>query len=233
MRFKGQMIRRLTVAALAAMLLPALGMAEAAPAQTELQPGARVSSSVGSCTLNFVFQGSTSTFIGTAGHCAKDGERMRTGSGKEFGTVVFRENQGAPGIDFALIRVDSSFVSQVEPSVRSFGGPSGYTVASETNAGDLLFVTGYGIGFGSFAATRDRGGILLSDDANEYRADLVAVQGDSGGPLIHARTGKALGVISRFNLPFSTDIGPTMDAILRRLRASGFPNIELATAPVN
>jgi hypothetical protein len=227
------MMKRLTVAAFAAMLLPTLGIADAAPAQTEIQPGARVSSSAGSCTLNFVFQGSSATFIGTAGHCAKDGERMRTHSGKEFGTVVWRENQSAPGIDFALIRVDSNFVSQVQPSVRTFGGPLGFTNASETNTGDLLFVTGYGLGFGSLAVTRDRGGILLSDDANEYRADLVAVQGDSGGPLVHVRTGKALGVISRFNLPFSTDIGPTMDAILRRLRGSGFPNLELVTAPLN
>lgn len=223
----------LTAVLVAATTIPSLGVAAAAPAQTSIQPGAQIFVAEGTCTMNFVFQRSGLTYIGTAGHCVKLGERPTRSNGAEFGTVVYQENQQPPGIDFALIRVDSAFVSQVEPSVRTYGGPVGYTVASETASRDQLLFTGYGLGFGSLAATRDRTGILMSDDADEYVANLPAVNGDSGGPILHARTGKALGIISRFNVPNSTDIGPTMPAILARVRGAGFTGLALVTAPRN
>lgn len=225
------MMRRFGIALAATIFLLPAG-ADAAPPVTKIQPGAQVSTPIGSCTLNFVFTTPTKRYIGTAGHCGNVGQVARTSSpNQEIGPIVFSENQGAPGIDFALIEIDPSRWGEIEPGVRTYGGPTGVTTSSETSAGDVLLVTGYGVGFGATAITRDRFGVLISDNPNEYTADMIAVQGDSGGPVLHSQTGKALGVVSRFNLPLSTDRGPTVERILAKLRSNGFPNIQISTAP--
>jgi hypothetical protein len=225
-------MRRTLPIALAALAFALPANAPAAPRVTAIQPGAQVSTPVGNCTLNYVFQEADGTkYIGTAGHCAHTGQVARTLSpNREIGPVVWRENSAAPGIDFALIRIDPARYAEVEPAVRMYGGPTGVTSASETQIGDLLEVTGYGIVFGAAETTRHRVGILLSDSDHEYVADMIAVNGDSGGPVLHSRTGKALGVVSRYNLPSSTDIGPTVGRILQKLRAAGYPSITLVTA---
>ena len=227
-------MRRFPLAAMAALILALPANAPAAPPSMPIQPGAQVTTPAGSCTLNFVFQESSGTkYIGTAGHCGTVGQVARTPSPRrDIGPIVWSQNQAAPGIDFALIRIDPARYSEVEPSVRMYGGPTGSTDEADTNTGDMLYVTGYGIGFGSTEVTRHRFGVLVRDDDNEYVADMVAVQGDSGGPVLHGRTGAALGTISRFNLPSSTDIGPTVSRILERLRANGYPTLFLVTAPL-
>jgi hypothetical protein len=226
-------MRRFQTAAMAALFLALPGSAPAAPRTTAIQPGAQVTTPVGSCTLNFIFEDSSGTkYVGTAGHCGKVGDVARTPSPiRDIGPIVFSENAAAPKVDFALIRIDPARYPEVEPGVRNFGGPVGATTAAQTNPGDVLWVTGYGLGFSATATTRNRAGTLIRDDDDEYVADMVAVNGDSGGPVLHAGTGRALGTVSRYNLPTSTDIGPTMVNILERLRASGYPSISLVTAP--
>lgn len=225
-------MRRFPLIALAALALASPAPAPAAPRDTPIQPGAQVTTPGGSCTLNFVFTESNGTrYIGTAGHCGEVGQVARTVSPRrDIGPIVFSENRAAPGIDFALIRIDPSRYDEIEPAVRFFGGPTGVTDADDTDPGDLLAITGYGLVVGSTPATRHRTGALLRDDDHEYVADMVAVNGDSGGPVLHLETGRALGTVSRFNVPVSTDIGPTTARILERLRTNGFPSISLVTA---
>jgi hypothetical protein len=207
--------------------------APAAPRASAVQPGAQIRTPVGTCTLNFVFQEASGTkYIGTAGHCGGVGKVARTPSpDRELGTIVFSENKAAPGIDFALIRIDPARYSEVQPAVRMFGGPTGTIDPKNANPGDLVYITGYGLGFGQTEATRHRAGFLVRSSEHEYVANMVAVMGDSGGPVLHGRTGQALGVVSRFNVPASTDIGPSMARILERLQESGYPSIQLVTAP--
>lgn len=228
-------MRRSILIALAMCTLAPPANVAAAPRTLPIQPGAQVATPRGTCTLNFVFrEANGTTYIGTAGHCGREGQVARTlHPNREIGPIVFSEERPAPGIDFALIRIDPARYGEVEPAMRLFGGPVGLTNPRRTEPGDLLAISGYGVGAGSFEATRHRFGSLLGDDENQYLANMAAVPGDSGGPVLHFRTGEALGVISRFNLdvPASTDIGPTVQRILERLR-SDRPTISLVTAPL-
>lgn len=225
-------MQRLTIALAATALMLPLGGAHAAPAVTAIQPGANVVIGSNSCTLNFVFETATKKYIGTAGHCGTVGKIAKSSSpSKDIGPIVYSENSGAPGIDFALIEIDSSRWSEIQPAVRTYGGPVGATTPSETDVGDVVLVTGYGLGFSLTPTTRDRAGVLVQDNANEYVTNMVAVNGDSGGPVLHSKTGKALGTVSRYNLPLSTDIGPTVERILAKLRNNGYPSLQLVTAP--
>ena len=47
--------------------------------------------------------------------------------------------------------------------------------------------------------------------------------GDSGGPLVHVRTGKALGIVSRLCAGACSEEGPTVQGILAKAAAAGFP----------
>lgn len=226
-------MRRLLPIALTILALAPPSGAAAAPRSTAIQPGAQVRTPAGNCTLNFVFQESDGTkYVGTAGHCGSEGQVARSASpNREIGPIVWSENRDAPGVDFALIKIDPSRYGEVEPAVRMFGGPTGVTAPADTGNGDLLAITGYGVGVGMSEATRHRAGVLMTDSRDEYVANMPALPGDSGGPVLHLETGKALGVVSRFNtnLPPSTDIGPTVQRILERLRTT-FPSIVLVEA---
>lgn len=202
-----------------------------ADALAAIQPGNSIETPVGYCTLNFAFRDATGRFfMGTAGHCVEGtGDRIRT-DGASWGTVVSDLDE-TTGTDFALIRVDADKQGLVVPAVRHWGGPTGVSDYTTTNRGDVVAFYGYGMGFEVHETVRARQGLLWSDSPNEYSTDMPAVWGDSGGPVLHKETGEALGVISQFNLPFSTDIGPSVARILQDLRAGGFAGIDLVTAP--
>ena len=200
-------------------------------ADTLIQPGAEVNSSVGQCTLNFVFRDAGgSLFIGTAGHCSKSpGDAMTDENGVRIGTVAFRIQSGDD--DFTLIRIDPARYGEVSSSVRNWGGPTGSTVSTQTATGDILLLSGYGVVFSTLAQTRGRPGILADDTPTAYLAELPAIFGDSGGPVIEASTHKALGIVSGIGLtiPPSTLLGPTVEGTLATLAAHGFP-LQLVTA---
>ncbi len=216
---------------LAALLLaPAAFPVSASSEEAQfIQPGSEVETPVGFCTLNFVFRKPSTgeLFIGTAGHCVEGTNGRVKTEGVAWGTVVLDVDADT---DFALIRIDSNRYSSVRPAVRHWGGPVGSTVASETQIGSQVVFFGYGMGFGSAETSRPRQGVLIGDSPDDYTADTLAVFGDSGGPLLHKPTGKALGIISSFNVPISTDAGPTMQHILGALAARGW-NLQLQTAP--
>lgn len=218
--------------AIAALLLalPMLSAAsEVAPASNQfLQPGTEVETTEGYCTLNYVWVGGGSTYIGTAGHCVDGtGDRVSTSGHGAWGTVVLDLDNSA---DFALIRVDAAKVSAVRAAVQHWGGPTGVATAGETAAGDLLAIHGYGELFWLTEPTQSKQGVLLGDNAQSYTADTWAVPGDSGAPVLMKGSRKALGIISEFNLPISTDYGPSLDHIQAQMRANGW-NLQLQTAP--
>jgi hypothetical protein len=222
------------VLAAAAFALAAGGGAlPAQAADTQIQPGALIQSPVGQCTMNFIFEdpGNGKKYVGTAGHCINLNQTATTQNGGALGQAVFRQSNAQ--LDFALIEIAVGRYGEINPAVRTWGGPTGATTSSETFTGDVLFEYGYGVGFGLLEATRPRIGVLQSDETQSYTADTGAVNGDSGAPLLHGPTGKALGIISHFNLvalPPSTDAGPTVEWILQRLVAAGF-NVQIVTAP--
>jgi hypothetical protein len=87
------------------------------------------------CTMNFVFTDGTSSYIGTAGHCASSGQAVIAQIGTRvdptdtvlvtlasIGTVVSSWNNGI-GKDFALVKIDPGF--KVVPGVAGGLGPTG------------------------------------------------------------------------------------------------------------
>jgi hypothetical protein len=87
------------------------------------------------CTMNFVFTDGTSSYIGTAGHCASAGQTVIAQIGTRvdptdtvlvtlasIGTVVSSWNNGI-GKDFALVKINPGF--KVVPGVAGGLGPTG------------------------------------------------------------------------------------------------------------
>ncbi len=118
------------------------------------RPSTRVSNTntAGSCTSNFIFYNGDDIYIGQAAHCAGTGESTSTdgctsGSLPE-GTAVTITGASKPGVlaysswirmqqngekdantcaynDFALVKIDPADHDKVNPTVPTFGGPTG------------------------------------------------------------------------------------------------------------
>lgn len=205
--------------------------APARAATDALQPGDYMESSVGGCTLNFVYDGTAArnvgrVYLGTAAHCVKGvGEVIRDERNQAFGRVAYKGNENASAADFAFIEVFPEHVSRVSPRVKGHASypRASFTVPKMTGTGDQLLVSGYGVGFDLTTTTREqRPAVLNGDDASTYLATGPFVFGDSGGPVVHARTGRALGIVSRLCVGTCTQIGPTVDGIVRRANGAGF-----------
>ena len=172
-----------------------------------VRPGAIVSSEVGQCTLNFLFEGSDGgTYIGTAGHCilgdspiggdvgeetwspgrgpeATDADGARIG---EFAYAILQDPK-----DFALIRLDSDVTS--DPQMCHFGGPTGInTDTPGLDSPTVLQIYGNGIGVGTVLPARSMLALGMPDPDHVFAEGLV-VPGDSGSGVI-SDDGRAVGV---------------------------------------
>jgi hypothetical protein len=219
----------------ARLLLPLLALTAVLPsgvaqaADMPIQPGASASSPVGGCTLNFVFDDQHGTrYIAIAGHCINLGHRASASGIGQFGTCVFDVHVGTD--DFALIRIDADKLHHVNPQMRGWGGPTGYTVWTDTEQGDLLLFHGYGLGLGTTSVTRSRVGVLMGDTTRQYHAQGPISPGDSGGPVLHEATGKAFGLANNAQPPTTTAGGSTIERLIERAAEDGF-ELTLVTAP--
>ena len=189
-----------------------------------IQPGALLGDeSSGFCTMGFLFRdGDTGRLlISTAAHCTDEvGEQFHAEDEEEtfrmqpeaFGSVVFRTD----GLDFALIEIDEGREDDVSASVRVFGGPEGVAFVGDTAFGDQVMYYGYGFTFDLTPELRPRTGILTNHNEEEYQSNSAGMFGDSGAAVLH-ESGKALGLISRFNVledGVSVDLGPTVEGML-------------------
>src|SRR4051794_11209487 len=161
---KRRLLATLTTALAAAALAPG-----AASAATTLQPGAYMETDVGSCTMNFVYTGGGSTYLGTAAHCVTGvGQRVRDIDGTEFGSAAFVGDQNDTAWDFAFIKVAPEDVARVSPAVKGWPSfPKGFTTAAETLTGDSIQLSGYGLGYDTTPTTQEqRKAVTGSDDAS-------------------------------------------------------------------
>jgi hypothetical protein len=178
-----------------------------------VRPGGRVVSTIGDCTLNFLFQAPDGTrYIGTAGHCVSPGpvandevnpdgkgrvERIWSwGSGPvaedsdghrigEFAYAVIK-----PPKDFALIRLDPRV--KASPEMCHFGAPRGVST-TDTDTAIVLQYYGNGIGIGNVAPARSA--VALGTPNLDYIHALgLAAPGDSGAGVMTA-DGLAIGVL--------------------------------------
>ena len=191
-----------------------------------LQPGAYHETDAGSCTLNFAYSGGGGTLLGTAAHCVDSvGQRVRDIDGVEFGSVSFIGDADATDRDFAFIKVDAEDVGRVSPAVKGHPQyPKGSTVPADTATGDSIQLSGYGLGYGTNPITQEKRQALMGfDDPSYYTVTGPIHWGDSGGPLVHIKTGKALGIVSRLCAGACSEMGPTVQGILAKAAAAGYP----------
>lgn len=237
-RRTGIVLRARAASALATgMVLLVPGAVQAAD---PIQPGAQVRTSIGLCTLSWVYDGVAAlkgrTFVTTAGHCVGAlGDTIAMPDQPPLGRVVLIGDHSSPEQDFTLIEVDPAVVTQVDPAMKAHPDlPTGVTTAADTAPGDLVQMSSYGYLFNETQEGRERRVAVLGEDDDQGFGMLFApwTSGDSGGPLAHLATGRALGIVSGLQLPNdlpNTGTGPTVEGILRHAAAAGLP-IELRTA---
>ncbi len=214
-----------------ALVATAVALALAPSSAAAIQPGDYHETDVGACTLGFVYDGAgvgnaRGVYMGTNAHCVEQvGQDVQLLDGRTFGHVAFIGDEDSTADDFAFIRVRHELVDEVSPAVK--GSPNlprdGFTTPSQTSRGDLVQISGYGLGFGLTGPTRERRVAVMGfDDTELYDATGPLIHGDSGGPLVHKRTGKALGIVSRLCLGACTEEGPTVQGILAKAASRGF-----------
>lgn len=232
-------IRRIAVliAALASLLVGAgaVPAPSAGAAGEPIQPGVEIATSVGGCTLNFIYDGTGSlagkVYGGTAAHCVSAvGQAVQLGTGETFGHVALIGDEDSTTADYAFIEVLPSHHSRVNPAMKGHPSyPTGVTTAADTAVGDLVQLSGYGLGFGLTQPTQEeRVGTITFDDAEEHEVIAPLIFGDSGGPLVHIATGKAYGIVSRLCIGLCEEEGPTVEGLLAKAAARGF-TVELRT----
>ena len=157
------------IAALLVTAAPAAAEPTWAPAGTAtIHPGVQTVTDSGQCTSNFVFyDASNNVYLGQAAHCSGTGGATETNgcdSGSlPIGAPVEVEGASQPGTmvynswlamqangetnadacdfnDLALVRLAPADVGKVNPSIPSWGGPTG--LADTTAAGDKVLSYG-------------------------------------------------------------------------------------------
>lgn len=224
---------RLSRLALVAIAV-ATGLVAGAPtpavaASDPIQPGVEIATTIGGCTLNFIYDGTGSlagrVYGGTAAHCvSRVGEPVQLGTGETFGTVALIGNPDVTVQDYAFIEILPAAVGRVRAAMKGNPSyPTGVATAADTATGDLVQLSGYGVGFGLTGPTQERRvGVVSSDDAELHQVVAPLVFGDSGGPLVHVATGKAYGIVSRLCVGVCEEEGPTVEGLLAKAAARGF-----------
>jgi hypothetical protein len=217
-------------AAISFVMAASMGSTLSAQAATDpIQPGDEISTTVGGCTLNFIYDGTGAqagkVFGGTAAHCVTAaGQDVQLGTGETFGRVAFVGDQNTTQDDYAFIEILPAFVARVSPAMKGNPSyPTGVALPAETTLGDTTQLSGYGMGFGVTATTQERRvGVLSYDDEEIYTVVAPLIFGDSGGPVAHVKSGKALGIVSRLCVGLCEEEGPTVHGLLTKAAVRGF-----------
>ncbi|GEM_PF-3290789 len=204
-----------------------------------IQPGELVTTPVGSCTMNFVYNGTGAkaghVYIGTAAHCwTALGQSASAAGITNFGTVVYLGDyaginvgtfdNGIPGtqVDFSLIEINSAYLPFIKGEVKGHPGmPTALKAHSTVKLGDRFLFSGYGVGFDSSQPTReDRQGIYTLNEGTTWQAAAPITPGDSGGPVLHS-DGTAVGEVTDISALGAG--GPWLDQAISEASAHGFP----------
>ncbi len=219
----------LAVAACALVAGPAAAAPSWAPAATAaIHPGVQTFTNGAQCTANFVFYDASNVYLGQAAHCSGTGSSTDTdgctsGSlplgtpvdigGSQPGTLVYNswltmQSHGESNADtcafndLALVKVDPADVGKVNPSIPSWGGPTGVDTDG-TAQGDTVLSYGNSELRGGITQLSPKQGKSIGDDGNGWSHNVYTVTpgipGDSGSAFLNAE-GKALGVLSTVQL---------------------------------
>jgi hypothetical protein len=243
---------RLLLAAVAASL------AFAAPADAQVRPGNQTFVDGAQCTANFLFTDATTgkTFVGSAAHCAADGESTDTNGCeaplKPLGTRVEIDGAQDPATlaysswnamqangetddaacqynDFALYELSARDAANADPNVPEFGGPQG--VGTSASGEDVYTYGNSGLRGGVTLLSPKRGTTVERDPSGwTYTVYTVTpgIPGDSGSGFLNA-DGAAMGVVSTIALaPLPASNGVTdLGLAMEYARANGVPGLAL------
>lgn len=206
------------------------------PCSGRISPGARISTPVGLCSLNFLYTDQNNVwYAGSAGHCFRaTGERASISGIGGIGTVVYRINSGV-GSDFALIRIDSEDVGKIDPSMCHWGGPTQDTASGHS----VVRHYGYGVFYDMTPNTRARTGTTYSIGSSSFTFAGTVTSGDSGSGA-RLLDGEALGAITHVSgfsvLGFAHSapfvFGTTSPRALALAESSTGLDLTLRTAPL-
>lgn len=225
---------RLPAAVLAAAVLVLAGTPSQAQT-TAIQPGASiVNEGGGQCTLNWVYDGTGahagSVFVGTAAHCVdRVGEVITLQTGT-FGTPLLQIGEVAfisRTLDYSLIRVFEQNLSLVDPAMKGHPSiPTGVSTTETANLGDLIQLSGNGVGFHATTLSQEeRVGVLHFNDGREWSALGPVTPGDSGGPAGNITdSNRALGIVTVLcvGITCSGAGGVSLEGLLQDAAAAGF-----------
>jgi hypothetical protein len=218
------------------------------------------------CTSNFVYTDGTNVYLGQAAHCSGTGSSTQTDctspslplgtpvdiSGANHpGTMVYNswltmqaKHQADPNTDacqfndLALVKIDPADVTNVNPSVPGFGGPTGVGVAA---AGDTVYSYGNSELRGGVSQLSPKQGAVVSVDGNGWSYNVYTatpgIPGDSGSGFENA-SGQATGILSTLDLlptPGSNGVGDLGRELAYMHANSSFGGVQLVagTQPFN
>jgi hypothetical protein len=252
------------LAVVIAVALPASAGAWAPAATAPIHPGVMTFTQGAQCTANFIYTQGADVYIGQAAHCAStDSATSTNGCQATFlpiGTAVEVDGASRPGTlvysswnamkaageadgntcaynDLALIRLDPLDVPNVNPSVPSWGGPTGVGAAA---AGQRIYTYGNSSLRGGVTTLSPKTGTVIQRTAGGWHYDVYTatpgIPGDSGSGFLN-QSGQALGVLSTVAIaPFAGSNGVgDLGLELGYARAHGFSSVALApgTQPFN
>ncbi len=170
---------------------------------------------------------SEGTQVGTGTLAYSSWRTMRAlGTATESATCAYN--------DFALVKVDSSDVGKVNPSIPFWGGPTGIDT-NGTAAGDRVWTYGNSSLRAGVAVLSPHTGVSLGDDAADegwshpLYTVTPGVPGDSGSAFI-SDGGKAIGTLSTLGLaplPLSNNIGDLAKELAFAQAHSGISGLQL------
>ncbi|MEX2253780.1 MAG: hypothetical protein WD649_06470 [Thermoleophilaceae bacterium] len=182
-----------------------------------VRPGALIESDIGSCTMNYVFNGSDGhRYVGTAGHCViespatggdfperrwapGEGPVARDGNGNRIGQWAYAVLRDSEEADFSLVRLDPGVSSS--PQMCHFGGPTRLNSSQPAvlpptvlnHFGNGILVGNLSVVNRTTLPARTALALGMPDPAHVYAQGLV-VPGDSGSA-INSSDGGAVGVV--------------------------------------
>jgi hypothetical protein len=212
----------------AVLLAPAVASAWSPASSATVHPGVQTFTNGAQCTSNFVFSDGTNTYIGQAAHCSGTGGNTATDgctSGTlPVGTPVDVTGASKPGTmvynswatmqangesnadtcafnDLALVKLDPSDVSNTNPSVPGFGGPTGVGTVGDT--GSTVYSYGNSELRGGVTKLSPKQGVVIQNQGNGWSHNVLTVTpgipGDSGSGFMND-TGQAIGILSTLQI---------------------------------
>jgi hypothetical protein len=228
---------------------------------SSIHPGVNTTTKDAVCTSNFVFYDAQHhSYLGQAAHCSGTGGPSETngcnskslplgtevqlGESKVMGTLVYnswlmmqklgeKNDDTCASNDFALVRIPDSALSQVNPSVPLFGGPTGLR-DTPINAGESVLSYGNSPLRGGLSYLSPKQGVSLGTDPDGWEHTVYTlspgVPGDSGSGFIDSE-GKAFGVLSTLAiapLPGSNGVADLAKCLKYAQDHSGIAGLTLA-----